>query len=278
VCATASLTPSRRASLADPDQGRGQALPISGGGEELPGADTSSEDDRRPGSGYPGAMRLLAIDTAFEACSVAVAAGEAEPVIRSDIVDRAHAEHLMPMIADAMAEAGLTFADLDRIAVTVGPGSFTGLRIGIAAARGLALVTGAEAVGIGTLAVHAEEARAELGACPILALIAAGRGEVYAQSFADDGSEEGPAEVGPPITFARRMGANTLIAGSGADALAPIIGQEAEARTVHRRAAPDPAALIRLARAAPPAGAAPRPLYLRPPDAKPQTAAAVARR
>ena len=184
----------------------------------------------------------------------------------------------MPMIDDAMGAAGLGFADLDRIAVTVGPGSFTGLRIGIAAARGLALVTGAEAVGIGTLAVHAEEARAELGACPILAVIAAGRGEVYGQSFAADGSPASDPTVGPPETFVRLIGANTLIAGSGADALAGVLGREAEARTVHRRAAPDPAALLRLARAAPPPTAPPRPLYLRPPDAKPQAAAAVARR
>jgi len=223
-------------------------------------------------------MRLVAIDTAFEACSVAVAAGDGAPVLRTEIVDRAHAERLMPMIKDAMGAAGLAFADLDRIAVTVGPGSFTGLRIGIAAARGLALVTGAEAVGIGTLAVHAEEARGELGAGPILAVLAAGRGEVYGQSFAADGRAEGRAEVGPPETFVHLIGANTLIAGSGADALASVLGKEAEARTVHRRATPDPAALLRLARAAPPPTAPPRPLYLRPPDAKPQTAAAVARR
>ncbi len=223
-------------------------------------------------------MRLLAIDTAFEACSVAVAADNGAPVIRTEIVDRAHAERLMPMIEDAMGAAGLALADLDRIAVTVGPGSFTGLRIGIAAARGLALVTGADAVGVGTLAVHAEEARAEFGACPILALIAAGRGEVYGQSFTDDGSPASEPAVGPPETFVRLIAANTLIAGSGADALASVLGQEAEARTVHRRAAPDPAALLRLARAASSAGAPPRPLYLRPPDAKPQTAAAVARR
>ncbi len=223
-------------------------------------------------------MRLIAIDTTFEACSVAVATDDVAPIIRSEVVDRTHAERLMPMIADAMSAAGLAFADLDRVAVTVGPGSFTGLRIGIAAARGLTLVTGAEAVGIGTLAVHAEEARAELGACPILALIAAGRGEIYGQSFTADGGEASKPFVGSPEAFVHLIGANTLIAGSGADALAPIIGKEGEARTVHRRSAPEPAALLRLARAAPTPGAPPRPLYLRPPDARPQSAAAVARR
>jgi len=223
-------------------------------------------------------MKLLAIDTALEACSVGVVAGDVAPVIRTEVVGRAHAERLMPMIADAMTAAGLAFADLDRIAVTVGPGSFTGTRIGVAAARGLALVTGAEAVGVGTLAVHAAEVRAEIGETPVLAVLAAGRGDIYGQRFAADGSEEGPAEVAPPELFALRVGGNTLIAGSGADALAAILGDEAEARIVHRRSAPDVTALLGLARAAPSGSAAPRPLYLRPPDAKPRPSSGVARR
>ena len=222
-------------------------------------------------------MNLLAIDTASEACSVGVRAGDRE-VLRSEILGRGHAERLMGMIAEALAEAGLAAADLDRIAVTVGPGSFTGLRVGIAAARGLALVTGAEAVGIGTLAVHAEAARHELGPTPILAVLAAGRGEIYGQAFSADGGEDGTAEIGPPEKFALRLAANTMIAGSGAGALASVLGDEAVARTVHRDASPDIAALVRLGRAAPKPTGAPRPLYVRPPDAKPQAAAGIARR
>ncbi len=222
-------------------------------------------------------MRLLAIDTAQEACSVGVVDG-ARQVLKSEVIGRGHAERLMAMVEAAMAEAGLGFGDLERIAVTVGPGSFTGLRVGIAAARGLALVTGAPAVGIGTLAVHAEAARAEIGAAPVLAVLSAGRGELYGQSFAADGAPQGPPEAAPAETFARRIAANTLIAGSGSAALAEILGDEARARTVHERSAPDIAALCRLARAAPLTGEAPRPLYLRPPDAKPQTAGRIARR
>jgi tRNA threonylcarbamoyladenosine biosynthesis protein TsaB len=223
-------------------------------------------------------MRLIAIDTAFEACSVGVAVDDGQPVVHSENVGRAHAERLMPMLAEAMAAVGLAFTDVERIAVTVGPGSFTGLRIGIAAARGLALVTGVPAVGIGTLVVHAEEARAELGPIPILAVLPAGRGEVYGQVFADDGTPASAPAVGPAVDFARLIGANTLIAGAGAAALAEILGEEGIARTVHRRTAPDVAALVRLGQAAPPASEPPRPLYLRPPDAKPQTAAGIARR
>jgi tRNA threonylcarbamoyladenosine biosynthesis protein TsaB len=221
-------------------------------------------------------MNLVAIDTALEACSVGVIAG-AQRVLRSEVVGRGHAERLMGMVDAAMAEAGLVWADVERIAVTVGPGSFTGLRVGIAAARGLALVTGAPAVGIGTLAVHAETARHEIGNTPILAVLAAGRGEIYGQSFAADGTAEGPAQAAAPETFARRIAANTLIAGSGAAALASILGDEARARTVHEQSAPDIAALCRLALVTSPTGEAPRPLYLRPPDAKPQTTGRIAR-
>ena len=221
-------------------------------------------------------MKLLAIDTASDACSVGVVDGARE-VLMSEIIGRGHAERLMGMIAAAMTEAGLTPADLDRIAVTVGPGSFTGLRVGIAAARGLALACGAPAVGIGTLPVHAETARHEIGETPVLAVLAAGRGELYGQSFAADGTPEGAPEAAPAETFARRIGANTLIAGSGAAALAEILGPEARARTVHENTAPDIASLCRLALAAQPTGEAPRPLYLRPPDAKPQVSGRIAR-
>jgi tRNA threonylcarbamoyladenosine biosynthesis protein TsaB len=130
-------------------------------------------------------MRLLAIDTSAELCSVAVSTEP--PVLRSGVVGRAHAERLMPMVEEAMAAARLAFSGLERIAVTIGPGSFTGVRIGVAAARALALATGARAVGIGTLAVHAEAARATAGPVPIVVAIAAARGEIYAQRFAADG-------------------------------------------------------------------------------------------
>jgi len=221
-------------------------------------------------------MHLLAIDTAQDACSVGVVAG-ARQVLRSETIGRGHAERLMGMIAEAMQEAGLAFGVLERIAVTVGPGSFTGLRVGIAAARGLALATGAPAVGIGTLAVHAETVRHEIGAAPVLAVLSAGRGEIYGQSFAEDGAPQGEPEAAPAEVFARRLAANTLIAGSGAAALAEILGDEARARTVHSRSAPDIASLCRLGIAAPLTGEAPRPLYLRPPDAKPQTGGRIAR-
>ncbi|MCB1488191.1 MAG: tRNA (adenosine(37)-N6)-threonylcarbamoyltransferase complex dimerization subunit type 1 TsaB [Bauldia sp.] len=227
-------------------------------------------------------MNLLAIDTALEACSVAVARDGEPSVIASEMIGRGHAERLFAMIGAAMAEAGLAYSDLDRIAVTIGPGSFTGLRVGIAAARGLALVVGCPVVGIGTLAVLAAEARGKAGPVPVLATLDARRGEVYAQLFDGDGAPLGEAEADAPAAIAARLASQfapgALIAGSGAALVAAELGEGADSRIVPVAATPDMASLVRLALEAPPPGASPRPLYVRAPDAKPQSAAAVQRR
>src|SRR6266404_2143129 len=100
-------------------------------------------------------MLLLAIDTAGPDCAVALARSGADGgkilVRTSERIGRGRAERLMPMIESALAEAGADFADLDRVAVTTGPGSFTGVRVGIAAARGLALALDIPAVGVRSL-------------------------------------------------------------------------------------------------------------------------------
>jgi len=223
-------------------------------------------------------MNLLAIDTALEACSVAVVGKRRPPVTMSETVGRGHAERLFGMIDQAMNEAGLVFADLERIAVTVGPGSFTGLRVGIAAARGLALVVKCPVVGVGTLEVHAASARATAGAVPITAVLDARRGEVYAQRFAASGAPLGSPSVGPPEAVAAQIGVGDLLAGAGADIVAAALPAGCAASVVHRRSAPDIRALAELALIADPGAAAPRPLYLRPPDAKPQPIAELAAR
>jgi tRNA threonylcarbamoyl adenosine modification protein YeaZ len=221
-------------------------------------------------------MNLLAIDTALEACSVGVAVDGGSPVLVSETIGRGHAERLFGMITAAMEEAGIGFAALDRLAVTVGPGSFTGIRVGIAAARGLALVTGCPVVGIGTLAVIAESARAAAGPVPVMAVLDARRDEVYAQAFAADGSPLSEPTAGPAADVAARLGAGMVLAGSGAPLVAAAMASPPA--IIHGAAAPDIAALVRLGVAAPPPAGPPRPLYLRPPDAKPQAAAALARR
>src|SRR5262245_21656154 len=117
-------------------------------------------------------MYILAFDTCFDAVSVAVAHGQAAGARMlaeaSELRRSGHAERLLPMIAAAMHQAGIGFQDLDRIAVTQGPGTFTGVRTGIATARALALASGCPAVGVGTLsaiafAAHQEPAAAHGG-------------------------------------------------------------------------------------------------------------------
>ena len=102
-------------------------------------------------------MRVLAIDTALGACAAAVLDARLGEILASESLPmlRGHAEAIMPLIARVMDAAFVDFALLDRIAVTVGPGSFTGLRVGIAAARGIALAAGKPAIGLSTLSALA---------------------------------------------------------------------------------------------------------------------------
>ena len=164
-----------------------------------------------------------------------------------------------------MGAAGLAFKDLDRIAVTVGPGSFTGLRVGLAFAKGLALALDIPCVGVGTLEALAETVAGEAGLT--CACIDAHRGQVYLQAFIDGHAAMAP-DVLPVHTAAARLaelwpgGPATLI-GSGAPLLAGVIS----AARIEPDRLPDPVAIARLAeRVRSPA--APRPLYLRAPDAK----------
>ena len=144
-------------------------------------------------------MNILAFDTCLGALSVAVrwrgAGGEWLTRHAHEVRERGHAERLMPMMAEVMEEAGLAFSDLGRIAVTVGPGSFTGVRVGVAAARGLALASGIATVGATSLAVMARQADERLGEARGGRLLAvavdARRGSVYLQLFA--GARDGGA-------------------------------------------------------------------------------------
>ena len=134
-------------------------------------------------------MRVLAIDTALEACAAAVLdTGHDEMLAHeSHAMQRGHAEALMPLIARVIDRAGFGFADLDRIAVTAGPGSFTGLRVGIAAARGIALAAGKPAVGLSTLAAYAAPFIAADKTLPVVAAVDARHDHVYLQIFGPGG-------------------------------------------------------------------------------------------
>src|SRR6266704_4966383 len=134
-------------------------------------------------------MRILAIDTALEACAVAVfdTEGSSRARSRSLPMARGHAEALMPLVATVMSDARTEFDELDRIAVTVGPGSFTGLRVGIAAARGIGLAAAKPAVGLTTLAAYAAPHIAHDDKTAIAVAIDARHQHVYLQIFGPGG-------------------------------------------------------------------------------------------
>src|SRR3569623_2103283 len=136
-------------------------------------------------------MLILAIDTALDACAAAVLDTDTAKLVAQDSLPmkRGHAEALMPLIARVMQAAKLSFAALDRIAVTTGPGSFTGLRAGISAARGLALAAGKPAVGLTTLSAYAAAIVSQNRPEPVISAIAARHDHVYCQIVAGDGRQ-----------------------------------------------------------------------------------------
>jgi len=207
---------------------------------------------------------VLAIDTTQGACSAAVMDGCVILASLSEPMQRGHQERLAPLVAETMTAAGLGFGELDRIGVTVGPGSFTGLRVGLAFAKGLALALDIPCVGIGALeALAASDPGQELTA----AVIDAGRGQIYLQLF-DAGVARGAPEVAAfddaPQRIRRLAGDGPLTLLGSAAALAERMPG---ARFV-LLTAPDPVAIARLAAAAPAPAAPPQPLYLRAPDAR----------
>ncbi len=227
-------------------------------------------------------MRVLAIDTALEACSAAVLDTGAGAVAahESTAMQRGHAEALMPLIARVMERARLTFAEIDRVAVTTGPGSFTGLRVGIAAARGIALAAAKPAVGLTTLAAFAAPFIAADDSLPVVVAIDARHEHVYLQVFGPGGA----TIVTPrllPLREALRVAAtgSPRVTGTAAAMLAAAWppGERAP-RAVEQRGAPDIDWVARLGALASETAAPVKPLYLRAPDAQPQNASRLARR
>jgi tRNA threonylcarbamoyl adenosine modification protein YeaZ len=224
-------------------------------------------------------MNILAFDTCMAACSAALMRSDTGALThRFAPMERGHAEALFPMIQAVMDEAGLGFADLDRIAVTHGPGTFTGVRAGIAAARGLALGCGAAIVTATSLEVMALACLERLGpdACRSGFLVAhdARRGELYVQRFDADARALGDAVLATPPEAAALAAASRLVAGSGA---ALVAAEAGGLRAVLPDLLPDAAHLARLALGREPLAAPASPLYLRAPDAKPQTGKHLAR-
>ncbi len=229
-------------------------------------------------------MIVLALDTSLGQCSAAVARAGHEPELLAEAAQamaRGHAEALMPMVEQVMREAGIAFADLNRIAATTGPGTFTGVRIAIAAARGLALATHADLWGTDSLTVMAARAARDglAAAKPFAIAVDAKRGKVYFGHYAADGRcLAGPLLLAPDEAVASLPENVDTVLGSGAALLTEAGAQSGS--TLHAAEPdlqPDAAALARLALNAESALSNLKPLYLRPPDAKPQAGKAVER-
>src|SRR3978361_1598770 len=135
-------------------------------------------------------MLILAIDTALEACAAGVLDTDAGELIAMEslAMKRGHAEALMPLIGRVMKDSGIAFATLDRPAVPPGPGSFTGLRVGLSAARGIALAADKPVVGITTLTAYAAPVVNKGGEHPVISAIDARHDHVYLQVVAGNGS------------------------------------------------------------------------------------------
>lgn len=203
-------------------------------------------------------MIVLGLDTCLNACSVAVLDGERVLASASEVMARGHQERLAPMAQRVMAQAGLSFDRLERIGVTVGPGSFTGLRVGIAFAKGLASALGLPAAGVGTL----EALAAERDGLVFVGLDAR-REQVYLQAFEDGAALAAPDVL--PVAAASSWiaaiakGRDFAVVGSGGPLVAP------KARLIPADGAkPEFVARLAAAREAAPL----RPLYLRAPDAR----------
>jgi tRNA threonylcarbamoyladenosine biosynthesis protein TsaB len=217
-------------------------------------------------------MLILAIDTALDACSAGVLDTDAGKLIalESQPMKRGHAEALMPLIARVIRQAGIAFASFDRIAVTTGPGSFTGLRVGLSAARGIALAADKPVVGLTTLTAYAAPVVSENAEQPVISAIDARHDQVYFQVVSGDGSSLIRPRVAPieEALRASRFGAPHLVGNAAGiladrwptDALPPF--------RVDAQPAPDIAWVAWLGAAVNPDTAPARPYYLRAPDAK----------
>lgn len=226
------------------------------------------------------AMILLAIDTASTLCAACVydAATKRELGRSVEDIGKGHAERLMDVIAAALSASGKTYSDLGAIAVSIGPGSFTGIRVGVAAARGLALALKVPAHGVTTLSAIAEEARNTWPGRRIVASIDAKRDEIYVEEHSPDGViVRGPVIVAVTDAPALLDGERPVLAGSGASVIAAG-ADSSRFDLAGGGATADIVVYARLAAAGRMFNSPPKPLYLRGPDARPQDGFALPRK
>lgn len=221
-------------------------------------------------------MRLLVLDCAANVCAAAVLENTRVLAAISEPMTRGHAERIAPMLGECLSDAGVAVETLDAVAVTIGPGAFTGIRIGLAAARGLALAAGIPVLGINCLEVAAAPFK---GHSPVLVALETKRADFYLQAFDAEGNAlTKPAALPladlPGYLPQTDAGSSWLVAGDGAERL---VGEASETlpelrhtqeRPENNAVAAGILALARFSSADLPSAEdpGPRPLYLRPPD------------
>ncbi|WP_341894250.1 tRNA (adenosine(37)-N6)-threonylcarbamoyltransferase complex dimerization subunit type 1 TsaB [Ferrovibrio terrae] len=215
-------------------------------------------------------MKLLGIDTALNACSVAIVDGDAILACVVSAGGKGNAERLLPLLEQARRAAGIELADLDGIAATIGPGSFTGIRTALATARALGLALHKPVWGITTTDVLAAAA-AQPGHATV-AVIDARRDELYIQCFAAHPSALGAALAAPQLLHIADAAAilpagPAMLVGSGSALLQAAACMRDDLILSPQSPDPDPVLVARLAASRPPPARPPAPLYIRPPDA-----------
>jgi len=218
-------------------------------------------------------MSVLVIDTAARFCSACLYDASADTILaaREEEIGRGHAERLMGVVTDVMGEAGAAFGDLTGLTVTIGPGSFTGIRVGVAAARGIAVARDLPVTGVTTLESLAVQAVQQTDVDgPFAVLIAGGRGQVFLQHFSAGGDALDEARAVPEDAAGAFLRPDCVL----------LVGNAAEAQDRALPAAIDrPVGTIgAVARAGRLFSHTPSPLYLRGADAKPQAGFALPRR
>jgi tRNA threonylcarbamoyladenosine biosynthesis protein TsaB len=212
-------------------------------------------------------MRILAFDCAGAQCAAALLADGKKLAARSIVAERGHAQLLIPMLSDLLEDAGLAFADIDRFGVTTGPGSFTGIRVALAAAHGLKLGTGKPIVGVTVF--EAMAAATQTIPTRLLVAIDSRRAEVFVQLFDARGKPLAEPAIVPPEAVAEWAGPGELtLTGDAARLVAPHLAGMIDNPPENWAAQVDPAIVARLAEDRP-VGPPPAPFYLRTPDAVP---------
>lgn len=209
-------------------------------------------------------MKILAVDAALGACSVAILNDAQLLAHHFAIMQRGHAEALAPMVEAAMRDASLNYDALERLAVTTGPGTFTGQRVGLAFMRALRVALEIPLVGLTTLSVMAHQAMAERGVGTGIVLHDARRDEVYLEICGSISSPSRLLSFEDAVARIVEINEATVLAGSAAARAKPHLPDAVLSSVLQ----PDALWVAKLGLVAPAPGGPPKPLYLRPPDAK----------